>query len=1097
MADFIGTNGNNTINGTNDDDFIDGRGGNDILNGLGGNDTILGGSGTDQLNGGDGNDYLDGGSGNDTMAGGAGDDTFVVGATGDVVTENAGEGTDLVLSSISYTLGASVENLALTGSSSINGTGNALDNIIVGNSGSNILSGLGGNDTLWGGSSSDTLLGGDGDDVLIGEGGADLLDGGAGNDILDGSGPGAIDTLRGGTGDDTYIVQEQEAIEENANEGTDTVLSSVTLTLAPYANVENLNLTGTGDIDGTGNAGDNAITGNSGANTLDGGDGNDNLNGGEGSDTLLGGSGNDDLDGGAGADAMSGGVGDDTYWVDDAGDTVSENPGEGTDTVNSSIDYTLGPNVENLNLLGSGDLDGTGNELDNVITGNSGNNTLSGLGGNDTLDGGDGDDTLLGGEGTDTLNGGAGADQLDGGTGADAMSGGAGDDTYWVDDAGDLVVELPDSGTDIVFSTISYTLTDNVENLTLTGTDNTSGTGNDLGNIVVGNSGANTLSGLDGNDTVEGLDGNDVLAGNAGNDLVYGGEGDDRIGGQEGDDLLDGGNGNDTVDYTSASAGVTVSLAVAGAQDTGGAGTDTLVSIENIRGSGFDDVLVGDAGVNVLTSFGGNDYLDGGLGADQMFGGAGDDTYVVDDAGDVTGDASGVDTILSSISLSLVSRAAIENLTLTGSDPLNGIGNALDNVITGNAADNIIDGLAGADTMAGGDGNDTYFVESAGDVVTEGVDAGTDIVFSAISYTLTDNVETLILTATGAGIIGNGNALDNIIAGNTGNNRLNGLDGNDTINGGAGSDTLAGNNGDDQLFGGDGNDRMGGQDGNDFLDGGADTDIVDYTSASAAVTVSLAIAGPQDTGGAGTDTITNFEWVYGSIYNDVLTGDANNNTLTGFAGDDILDGGAGTDQMFGGAGNDTYYVDVFSDITSDTGGIDLIISSLSLGLGTRATIENLTLTGSAINGFGNALNNTIIGTSGANSLDGAAGNDVLVGGGGGDNLWGGLGADTFRYDALSDSAAGFVGRDVIYDFSEADGDKVGLTALDADEGAAGDQAFTFVGTAAFSNVAGELRYEVSGTAGVIVSADTNGDGAADFSIRLSGLTTITASAFNL
>ncbi|MBD2495351.1 S8 family serine peptidase [Nostoc sp. FACHB-280] len=248
-----------------------------------GNDTIIGNSAANILSGGRGNDILDGGAGNDTLRGGRGNDTYIVNATGDVVIENANEGTDKVQSSVSYTLGANVENLSLTGTSAINGTGNSLNNTISGNNGNNILNGDAGNDILTGGAGNDTLNGGTGNDTLIG---------GAGNDI--------------------YIVDSTgDFVSENANQGIDTVQSSISYTLGN--GVDNLTLTGSSAINGTGNFYNNTITGNSGNNTLNGGDGNDTINGGAGVDTLLGGNGNDNLIGGTGNDTLTGGAGRDRF----------------------------------------------------------------------------------------------------------------------------------------------------------------------------------------------------------------------------------------------------------------------------------------------------------------------------------------------------------------------------------------------------------------------------------------------------------------------------------------------------------------------------------------------------------------------------------------------------------------------------------------------------------------------------------------------------------------------------------------------------------------------------------------------------------------
>ena len=363
-----GNSGNDTITGDEKDNLLDGGAGNDIISGLGGNDTIIGGTG------------------NDTMIGGTGNDTYFVDNIRDVVIEDSTLSTeiDTVQSTISYSLTPNVENLTLTGTEATNGTGNAGDNLIIGNSANNILNGGDGNDTL---------------------------DGGDG-----------IDTLVGGNGNDTYIVDTTtDTITELTNQGIDAIKSAVTYSLSTLANVENLTLTGTEAINGTGNAGDNLIIGNSANNILNGGDGNDTLDGGEGNDTLFGGKGND---------IMKGGKGNDTYILDDKNDkkNIVEEIDNGIDTVKVSFNYKLENNLENLILTGITNSNGTGNSLDNIIIGNDGNNKLKGEDGNDRLDGGLGDDKLEGDDGNDLLDGGMGNDKLEAGNGDDTLNGGAGDD---------------------------------------------------------------------------------------------------------------------------------------------------------------------------------------------------------------------------------------------------------------------------------------------------------------------------------------------------------------------------------------------------------------------------------------------------------------------------------------------------------------------------------------------------------------------------------------------------------------------------------------------------------------------------------------------
>lgn len=442
-------------------DTMTGGPGNDTLWGLSGDDSLHGLAGNDSLIGGDGRDTLAGDAGADTLIGGKGDDTYVLSDTLDSIVEVSGEGSDLVLASVSIALAAQVERLTLTGSGAINGTGNDLHNALTGNGAANRLEGLGGVDTL---------------------------DGGAG-----------ADTLVGGVGNDVYITDGLDRILELSNGGIDRVRSTATLTLG--AELENLDLIGSAAINGTGNGLRNGLTGNAAANDLSGLAGIDSIWGNGGDDTLRGGDGADSLYGGDGADLLIGGAGDDTYFTDSA-DTLSEASNAGIDLVMSAVSATLGANLEHLRLTAAtGNLTGTGNGLANAITGNGGANRLTGLAGNDTLDGGAGADTLLGG---------------------------LGDDAYHTDGL-DVITEAASEGTDTVFSRSSLTLGANLENLVMAANTAVIGTGNALGNQITGNLAANVLSGLAGADSIDGATGDDRISGGLGADRLTGGLGADTF----------------------------------------------------------------------------------------------------------------------------------------------------------------------------------------------------------------------------------------------------------------------------------------------------------------------------------------------------------------------------------------------------------------------------------------------------------------------------------------------------------------------------------------------------------------------------------------
>ena len=965
--------------------------------GNGSNNVILGNSGAN---------ILDGLAGADTMAGGGGNDTYVVDEAGDTVTELVGQGTDNVQSSISYTLGLAVENLTLTGAGAIDGTGNVLANVLIGNGNDNVLDGKAGADTMNGGLGNDTYVVDNLLDVVfetIAGGGTDLVQSsvtftlasnienltltglnavnGTGNNLantLTGNNAANIlnggfgaDTMQGGLGNDTYVIDNAgDVVTESAGAGTDTVQSSLNHTLG--ANFERLVLTGTGNTTGTGNALANIITGNSGANAIDGG---------------------------AGGDIMIGGLGNDSYFVDNGLDQVFELAGGGTDTVNASLSHDLEEEVENMILTGTANINGNGNSLNNSLTGNSGNNVLNGELGADVMTGGFGDDTYvvdqagdviteLTGQGTDSVQsavsfnlavtienlqltgsadingtgnvfanilvGNSGANILNGGAGADVMNGGLGNDTYIVDNSSDQVFETSfTGGTDIVFSSASFTLGSNIEQLTLTGANAVNGTGNALSNTLLGNNAANILDGGFGADTMTGGLGNDTYvidnAGDVANELA--GEGIDTI--------------QTSLDHSLAAEFENLVLTGTG----------------NLNGTG-------NAGVNILTGNSGANQLDGGAGGDLLIGGLGDDTYAVDSGLDIVIEAagSGNDTVNASLSHDL--EDDVENLVLTGVAAINGTGNTLANTLTGNIAANRLDGGEGADVMNGGFGDDVYIVDQVGDVVSELAGQGTDRVESAVDYTLDAGVENLILTGSDD-VDGTGNLFANTLIGNDGENRLDGGGGADTMNAGLGDDTYVVDN---------------------FGDVVIETEILGGTdTVESSVTF---ILGPtlENLTLIGTDAINGF----GNALDNILIGNIAANTLSGGNGADTMSGGLGDDTYVVDQAGDVVFeagpaegVDLVRSSIDYTLGdhvenLNLIGSAV---VGTGNALANV-LTGSV-------LANTLLGGLGDDTLQGAGGGDTLNGGDGNDTLQGGIGLDNFVFDL----APGATNVDTILDFA--------------------------------------------------------------------------------
>lgn len=1092
--------------GTGNDSVL-GTGYGDNLSGLAGNDTLVGNAGDDVLVGGSGNDSLDGGAGNDQYRWSLGDGNDIINDTSGVITEV--DSLQLLnVASTGATLSKSGNDLivTMTGSSetitikdrflaAASGNGaeviafsdgvvtRVLDGPVAtasttGTGAAESLTGWNYRDSINGGAGNDTISGLDGDDTLVGSTGVDSLVGGNGSDQYlwaRGDGNDTInDTATSLVETDRLILSNVASSEVNlfravgsndlqitVNGVSGTELIKVInqfANIAQHTGIETIEFSdgviwNLADIQsatwsGIG-SGNDSVTGTG---------YNDNLFGFAGNDTLTGNTGDDTMNGGTGVDSIDGGTGNDLYfWTKgDGNDTINDT---GTSTAES--DTLVFTNVASWEVSlaranGSNDLTITipgqsGTETVTIanryLSGTSGNGVeaikfsdgitwqladilaranVNGGAGNDSIVGSAYADNLYGSAGNDTLTGNDGDDRLIGGIGVDSLVGGNGNDSYiWAKGDGNDI--LLDSATSLT-ETDKLVFTDVVSSATTFWRSN-----NDLKIDVSGPGGTETL-------TIT----NFLLSTTAG----YG------------------------IDAVQFSDGVIwnrddVLLATG---TGGGAGNDTLA------GTDFLDNIYGNAGSDSISGGLGNDRLIGGLGADTLNGGLGVDTASYYQS------ASGVKVDLR-VTTGQTGNAGGEEVgdVLVGIEALEG--SAFGDVLTGDNSSNDLWGLAGNDVLDGkggynriyaGDGDDTIYGGSGADYADGG--AGVDN-FRYTYATAGVRVDLADLSQnTGEAI---GDVLINIES-------LLGSNFADELRGDSSGNVLVGQAGNDLILGRDGNDILIGDAGADTLDGGNGTDIARYNTATAGVVADLA-SPAANTGDAAGDVYISIENLYGSSYADDLRGDSGDNfllgsdgndTLSGGAGNDSLDGGLGGDSMIGGAGNDTYFVDATTDALVEVsgGGIDTVKSSVTYTL--LAEFEKLILTGSsAINGTGNSSANTLTGNTAANSLSGLDGDDILIGDAGNDILTGGIGSDQFVFNSTNS------GVDTITDFNQLNGAQAGHDVLAFQDLLVGS--FAYLGNGAFTGGSDNSEARVSGNQ---VLVDTNGDGAADITVTLTGLT---------
>jgi Ca2+-binding RTX toxin-like protein len=849
-----------------------------------------------------------------------------------------------------------------------------LDDIINGFEGNDILAGLNTNDTLNGGLGNDTLNGGDGDDEVngdegndtaVGSIGYDIINGGAGFDRIDYSTLESIVTLsafgainKGSLGAD-LLVSVEEIVGSNIL-GDVIDLGGAT---APAATSTNVNLA-LGKITINENSSPlplnftisqfENVRGSNLVDTITGNTANNSLSGASGNDTIDGGAGNDTINGGAGIDTAS-------YASSSAGVSVSlAFQGIAQNTLTAGADVLI--SIENLSGSSFADIL-SGNLFANLITAGAGNDSIFGSSGNDSIDGGAGTDTAnysaLGGlvslGAFGVLNKGAlGIDSL---VGIETIVG-----SILLGDTVDHSAAI--SSGSVVFSGTNTNLT--------TGLVTVNGTGAPLPLSFTVQQFENVI----------GSNFNDTIIGNTANNSLAGGDGNDTINGLGGNDTIDGGSGIDTASYDTLAAGVNVSLALQGsAQNTLAAGSDLLISIENLIGTAFNDSLTGDTANNSLASGAGNDIIFASSGNDSIDGGSGTDTANYNALG----------------GLVTLGAFGVLNKGGLGIDSLVGIETIVGSILLGDTVDHSAAISSGSVVFSGTNTNLT-----TGLVTVSGTGAPLPLSFTVQQF---ENV------------IGSNSS--DTITGNTSNNSLNagagndiifGSSGNDIIDGGAGTDTAnysalgglvslgafgvlnKGTLGIDSLVGIEtivGSSLLG--------------DTVDHSAAISSGSVVFSgtntnlTTGLVTVSGTGTPlplsfTVQQFENVIGSNSNDTITGDAAANSLTGGAGNDTINGLGGNDTIDGGTG-------------IDTASYDTLAAGVNVSLALQGALQNTLAAGSDLlisieNLIGTAFNDTLTGDAANNSLASGAGNDIIFASTGNDSIDGGAGTDTANYSAL-------------------------------------------------------------------------------------------------